>query len=215
MRLSPRLKRLLALTVLLIVLFIAAFLWFRPLLNIGAGYAAKHACSCHYLQGRELEEIREYDLNFSVLGSVSLWKETEAIGACFYGLVSRRAVYRPGVGCTLINDERVPLVEVQGAGAGAGQDKRAVVGGPAALTNALEFGMAPVPGGGARGLVILQDGEIVAERYAPGFDQNTPLLGWSMTKTLTALLLGYSLRANGSTKPPPRAGPSLARSATV
>ena len=38
--------------------------------------------------------------------------------------------------------------------------------------------------------MVLKDGELVAEQYAAGFDQNTPQLGWSMTKSLTNLLVG-------------------------
>ena len=195
MRISPLLRRwLIGLTLLVVVLF-AAFLWLRPLLHIGSGYAAKHACSCHFLQGRELAEISTHDLNFSVLGFVGLSKQDLEIRSSFFGLVPRKAVFREGVGCTLINDERKPLAEVQGGAAGARKkDERVVVAGPAALTEALDFGMAPVPGGAARGLVIMQNGNIIAERYAPGYDQNTPLLGWSMTKTLTAMLLGHALQ---------------------
>ncbi|TXF87103.1 serine hydrolase [Neolewinella aurantiaca] len=193
MRISLALRRFLTLLVLLVVLVFAAFLWFKPLLNIGAGYAAKHACSCHFLQGRELEEIREHDLNFSVLGMVGLEVSGNEVESSFFGLVDRRAVFREGVGCTLINDEEKPLAEVKGAAAGAKKVEGALVTGPAALTEALDFGMAPVPGGAARGLVVMQNGEIIAERYAPGYDQNTLLLGWSMTKTLTALTLGKAL----------------------
>ncbi|MFK8160907.1 MAG: serine hydrolase domain-containing protein [Lewinella sp.] len=205
MRISPRLRRwLIGLTLLIVVLF-AAFLWLRPLLHIGSGYAAKHACSCHFLQGRELAEISEHDLNFSVLGLVGLSKEGQEVRSSFFGLVPRRAVFREGVGCTLINDETKPLVSVQGGAAGAkSKDERAVVAGPVALTKALDFGMAPVPGGGARGLVIMQDGKIIAERYAPGYDQDTRLLGWSMTKTLTAMLLAHALQ---QTSPAPAAAP--------
>jgi CubicO group peptidase (beta-lactamase class C family) len=195
MRISPRLRRWLIGLTLLATVFFAAFLWLRPLLHIGAGYAAKHACSCHFLQGRELAKISDHDLNFSVLGFASLSKEGQEIRASFFGLVPRRAVFREGVGCTLINDESKPLTAVEGAVAGAkGRDERAVVVGPAALTEALDFGMAPVPGGEARGLVIMQNGNIIAERYAPGYDQHTRLLGWSMTKTLTAMLLGHALQ---------------------
>ncbi len=194
MRISPALRRVSILFILLAVLVFAAFLWFKPLLNIGTGYAAKHACSCHFLQGRELEEISKHDLNFSVLGMVGLEATDNEVRGSFLGLTDRRAVYREGVGCTLINDEDKPLAEVLGAAAGAKKVKGAVVEGPASLAKAMDFGMAPVPGGGARGLVVMQDGKVIAERYADGYDQNTPLLGWSMTKTLTALTLGNTIK---------------------
>jgi CubicO group peptidase (beta-lactamase class C family) len=41
-----------------------------------------------------------------------------------------------------------------------------------------------------RALVVLHRGRIVAERYGEGFDAAMPLLGWSMTKTVTAALVG-------------------------
>jgi hypothetical protein len=198
MHLSKSFRRVLVLLTLLLVLLFTAFLWFQPLLNIGTGYAAKHGCSCHFLQGRALAEISEHDLNFSVLGMVGLEVMGQEVHASFFGLVPRRAVYREGLGCTLINDEQLPLAEVEGAAGGdalslSNRAKKvggAVVTGPDALQDALDFGMAPVPGGSARGIVVMQNGKVIAERYAPGFDQNTPLLGWSMTKTLTALVLG-------------------------
>ena len=39
-------------------------------------------------------------------------------------------------------------------------------------------------------MVVLKDGELVAERYAEGFGPATPQLGWSMTKSVTDLLVG-------------------------
>lgn len=199
MQFTPSLRRSLAGVTLLIILLLAAFIWLRPLLNIGAGYAAKHACSCHFLQGRALEDIKAQDLNFSVLGWINLETDENDVQSSFWGLVSRRAQYREGIGCTLINDETQQVASVGASAAGAKQLEGARVVNPAALSAALDYAMAPQPGGGTRGIAILKDGEIIAEEYAPGFDQNTPQLGWSMTKTLTAMAFGAAF--DSSTAP--------------
>jgi CubicO group peptidase (beta-lactamase class C family) len=194
-------KRWLVGLTLLAVLLFAAYLWLVPLLRIGAGYAAKHACSCHFLQGRELEDIRVQDLNFSVLPYVRLSEKNNLVQASFFGLVDRHAHLIPGRGCVLINDTELPLpldvaTEDGRRRAGAEGDGMAYGLPPnAKLQSALDYGMRAVPGGGARGIVVLHYGELVAERYAEGFDRNTPLLGWSMTKTLIGLLVGRELRS--------------------
>ncbi len=41
-----------------------------------------------------------------------------------------------------------------------------------------------------RAMVIMHRGEVVAERYATGYSQETPLISWSMAKTVTATLVG-------------------------
>lgn len=41
-----------------------------------------------------------------------------------------------------------------------------------------------------RALLIMHKGRIIAERYAPGYDETTPLISWSMAKTVTATLVG-------------------------
>ena len=44
-----------------------------------------------------------------------------------------------------------------------------------------------------RAVLVVYDGEIVAERYAPGFKADTPLTGWSMTKSWTHTLIGLAV----------------------
>ncbi|TIQ24552.1 MAG: serine hydrolase, partial [Mesorhizobium sp.] len=45
-------------------------------------------------------------------------------------------------------------------------------------------------GAGMRAVVVVKNGRIIAERYGDGFAENTPLLGWSMTKTVNAAIIG-------------------------
>ena len=41
-----------------------------------------------------------------------------------------------------------------------------------------------------RALIVLRDGRIVVERYAPGYHENTRFVSWSMAKTVTAVMIG-------------------------
>ena len=42
--------------------------------------------------------------------------------------------------------------------------------------------------------MVLHQGRIVGERYAPGVTPATPLIGFSMTKSVTNALLGILVR---------------------
>jgi len=44
--------------------------------------------------------------------------------------------------------------------------------------------------GETRALLVLHRGAVAAERYGEGFDAETPLVGWSMSKTVTGVLIG-------------------------
>ncbi len=45
-----------------------------------------------------------------------------------------------------------------------------------------------------RAIVVVHDGRIVGETYGEGFTASTPLLGWSMTKTVNAALVGMAIK---------------------
>ena len=43
-------------------------------------------------------------------------------------------------------------------------------------------------------MVVVRDGRVIAERYAPGYDIDTQVLGWSATKSVTNALIGILVR---------------------
>src|SRR5690349_15990840 len=45
-----------------------------------------------------------------------------------------------------------------------------------------------------RAVVIVHDGRVVGQRYANGFTNETPILGWSMTKTMINALVGVLVK---------------------
>lgn len=44
--------------------------------------------------------------------------------------------------------------------------------------------------GETRAVVIMRGGQVVAERYAPGYHENTRFISWSMAKSVTAVMIG-------------------------
>lgn len=44
--------------------------------------------------------------------------------------------------------------------------------------------------GETRAVIVMRDGRIVAERYAPGYHENTRFVSWSMAKTITGVMTG-------------------------
>lgn len=53
--------------------------------------------------------------------------------------------------------------------------------------------------GETRALIVMHDGRIVAERYAQPYTRRTRFIGWSMSKTITGVLIGM-LVADGKLK---------------
>lgn len=202
-------RRYLVLAVLLLLL-IAIGWYLAPLLQIATGYSAKMACSCYYLQGRSPEDVQEHDLNFSALPYTWLTLDTAGrrVHASLFGLAPCTAQYLPGRGCILVAADDLslpePIVEtavpdnmhLPWPRGEALPDTLPAGIDTTALEAALDFGMASLPGGGARGIVVIVDGQLVAERYAPGFGPQTPQLGWSMTKSVTNALVGMMVGRN-------------------
>jgi CubicO group peptidase (beta-lactamase class C family) len=201
----------------LLVLALALLLWLKPpaLLRVGANYSAKIVCSNVFLAGRDPEEVLRIDvqapgISILKLMRVSVDRERGVVRAGFFGVIGDGlAQYRSGHGCTVLPDGKldasapsqlssmsrmgppVPPVPASGFSSGPWPD------GAAVETNKTIDQLLKDPvlaGPGARAIVVVDHGRIVGEYYAPGFAPTTPLLGWSMTKTVTAGVIGMLIK---------------------
>ncbi len=167
-----------------------------------AGMAAKLACSGVFLSGRGLAEVVAEDIRpLTPLAGDLEFKLDRAAGVVVARLhgASATALFRPGVGATLAVDGDLPALIRQADGLDLARRRgprgfeAAPARDPAALERALDaaFAEAPArPGKQTRAVVVLQDGRLVAERYAPGFSPDTPMLGWSASKSVLGALVG-------------------------
>ncbi|HEX4709054.1 serine hydrolase [Phenylobacterium sp.] len=125
------------------------------------------------------------------------------VTSSFAGLVHSRAVYRGQEGCLVLAGARRPAAPIV-LDPTAAPARLPPIGGPevvvpsdprlaAALDRAFAEPERP-PHRSTKAVVILHDGRIVAERYAPGYGVETPITGWSMTKSVTNAMLGVLVR---------------------
>ncbi|MER9597593.1 serine hydrolase [Mesorhizobium sp. M0244] len=184
---------------------LAGWLYFAPpeLIRVGSGYSAKIVCSNVFIAGRDANDVLAVDVQapghpLLKLMRVSVDKEKGTVSAGLFGVLGKSvAVVRDGLGCASVPDGDIaaakgivgaaptpaPLPDAiwpEGDKVDASQDPEVTaIRDDPALT-----------GAGMRAVVVVKNGRIVAERYGDGFSEKSPLLGWSMTKTVNAAIVG-------------------------
>ena len=58
------------------------------------------------------------------------------------------------------------------------------------LARSVDALFSQAPTAETRAVIVLHNGQIVAERFAPGYHENTRLVSWSMAKTVTGVMIG-------------------------
>ncbi|MGH6864720.1 MAG: serine hydrolase domain-containing protein [Methyloceanibacter sp.] len=196
---------------------IAAFRAHRVAL-LGSGFMAQTLCAGVFVSGREPQRLMSEELGnpaYELLHyfRAEIDREGKRVTASLHGLAAQTAIFREGLGCTLLHGESEAELRAQGAGlfgapepAGDGlwpDGERVNPGSLSAGVNRGEVETAiealfsepdPAHRRGTRALVVVHEGRIVAERYAEGFDASMPLPGWSMTKTATNILIGMRVK---------------------
>jgi CubicO group peptidase (beta-lactamase class C family) len=184
---------------------LAAWLYFAPpaMIRVAAGYSAKIVCSSVFIAGRNAADVLQADVQapgHPILKLINVVVDESAgtVSAGLFGLFGKGlAVDRTGFGCAAVPDGDSASAQVTDI---ASQP-------PAPLPDEIwpegnrvepsqDPGIAAIlddpamTGPGMRAVVVVRDGRIVGERYGGGFSAETPLLGWSIAKSVTAALIG-------------------------
>jgi CubicO group peptidase (beta-lactamase class C family) len=206
------------LAIVLIAAVVIAGWYLGRAIPIGTGYVAKYICSSVFISGRDDRTVFEEDVSpvnpLAKIVSYSVDRKGKAVTADTFGLFESKAIYREGCGCTLV--VRIPEEELMKQPIAAASSRKTLppdIAWPAGNRESLE---ALPPGVDAaelekavdaafaevsrekikmtRAVLVVYDGRLIAERYAPGFNSNMPLLGWSMSKSITNALVGILVK---------------------
>jgi CubicO group peptidase (beta-lactamase class C family) len=201
---------------LLIAIFILASLWayfVQSLAPIISGFGAKDLCSCAFIGERSEQDVLDNELGRLPL-SIGTFQlntfDSSATGSVF-GLAKSKAIYRKGLGCTLLRDKTEEELRKELPGLAINKpilsdtidwplgtkvmaqlpqeiDKTQLY---KAIEDAFIDEDAPK---NTRAVVIVYKGKIIAEKYAKGFDPYTPQIGWSMSKSITNTMFGVLVK---------------------
>jgi CubicO group peptidase (beta-lactamase class C family) len=206
-------KRALMLIVIFVLAYVIRYAWVSfPIIT---GYGAKNLCSCMFVGGRDEKNVIKEELGAFPLSLASYEVDTNnsSVTATVFGLAKHKAIYRKGLGCTLINEltedeirkqqfttANTPQVDADTINWPMGdrlqdstpsnidlQKMDKVLNGSLKENDPKYFA-------GTRAIVVLYDGKLVAEKYAAGYNRHSKMLGWSMTKSVTAALIGILVK---------------------
>jgi CubicO group peptidase (beta-lactamase class C family) len=196
-------KKIIRSTLILLILVGIVVVSQYPKLNLISGFAAKNTASTIFIAGRSLESVIAYDNNVPLvkLAKSSYDSTSKLASAEVYGMMQREAVCRDGLGCVLTNGEADPGRYAQAPRRNRRNTPLPYPFGhlpemdtvfPLVDYAQLEMALNQVfeDTVKTRTTLVLYKGRILAERYAEGFDKDTPVLGWSMTKSVLATLFG-------------------------
>jgi CubicO group peptidase (beta-lactamase class C family) len=132
--------------------------------------------------------------------------------ASVYGLKERKAIYREGLGATLINDDfdvtkpylvpkRTKLTNDLPFPYGNKEPKAGRPNGIDNIFNNIDYAQLEkivtnsfdkkgIKDKRTRSVLVIYKDKIIAEKYDTGFNKDSKILGWSMTKSITSAMFG-------------------------
>ncbi len=183
-----------------------------------AGYRALFTCSAHFFAGRSLDDIKNVELvdveGYGFPDPVIDASKNTVLAKDTTGDVVQIAAFRDTMGCTLLPPRwdksdipRLPYVQYAPApdqsntpfptGDKVGLPSSGIKSRYRGLVDVMDRAFdgetfADVEGVVTYGVIIIKDGEMIAERYRPGFGVHTGYRTWSTAKSISATLMGIA-----------------------
>ncbi|MES2573376.1 MAG: serine hydrolase [Bacteroidota bacterium] len=193
---------------LALLLFLVYFGYITyPKLDLISGFSAKSMASGHFIDHRSQEMIEQGDNDIPKINWATnkIDENGKFATSTVYGLKERKAIYREGIGVTLINDDfdvtkpyeipkRTNLINNLPFPYGNNEPKDSIFSNidydklEKAIANV--FDKKGVKKNRTRAVLVIYKDKIIAEKYDTGFNKDSKILGWSMTKSVTATLFG-------------------------
>lgn len=189
-------KKIILYSVLIILLLLVGVSYkYYPQLGVATGYAAKKVCTCTYVTDRSKEEVEQHDLYFTILPMVknTLDKSLKSVTSTLFGLSPQTAIYKPGLGCVLLQGEDDYNVEFPRVLETA--DHPEVLNEQPLKTEGIDLNILKkaidnefnqdgnLSTKQTTSIIVIHRDTLIAERYAPPFTRDMAQLGWSMTKS--------------------------------
>jgi len=186
----------------LLITVTIAVIYNYPKLNILAGYSAKNTASSVFVAKRSLEFTDKTDNNFSPVNLADDYiNENHKIAtSSAFGLLTRKAIYREGLGAVLtLSKEDETAAYLSPKRTTPDQTTPYPYGNAAqkdTLFNNIDYNklnntVASIFGKRqTRAVVVIYKDQIIAEKYAKGFNKDSKILGWSMTKSVLSTVFG-------------------------
>ncbi len=173
------------------------YLYHAP--GVASGIGAKLLCSARFVSGQSREQAFDDLLQYSPILEqldVSYDEEAGTVTASLSGISERTASFQPGIGCAIdfegyTQREQLTARELAVLNSRWPHGNRVdhIDSGIQTLTDEM-LARDNREGLNTRALLVVRDNRIIAESYGQGAGPETQLLGWSMAKSLTSVMVG-------------------------
>ena len=187
-------------------------------INVSTALTAKLGCSSYFVSGfskaQTVEDLSSYSPVANMV-TMDYQEDVKKVTSDLFGMAKTSATYRKGIGCSLdgAKSSELDAINIKSSTIHSRQE-----------IAASEFEEWPVghlasyeapliqdslnamvradneKGYKTRAMLVVKNGHILAESYSSNVTKHTPLLGWSMAKSVIAIMLGHLEYADGINK---------------